>query len=434
MKKVIIFTYYWPPAGGVAVQRWLKFSKYLPEFGWEPIIVTVENGSYPYYDKSLLNEVNSDLCVYKTKTFEPFAVYNFLRGQSGNNVPTQVISDSKKKSFVQKLSEYIRANFFVPDARKGWVKYAVKKGEEIINNEEIAAVVTTGPPHSAHLIGLKLKDKFGLPWIADFRDPWTEIFYNRYLSRTKFAQNRDKKLETRVLEHADVVITISNGMKKMFVDRCKRCEMLPNGFDMTDLPISIEQPINPKFVLGHIGSYVAALDSEGLYKALKELLDNEPGFKENFCLNFTGKVDSTILEKFDSYGIKDVMNFENFVTHREAIRRMYDANLLLLVLANVPDNKYLVSGKLFEYLASSTPILGIATTMGDANDVLVELGRESILDYQDSKAIKQVILKYYNQWKNNNGVTVKIDTTNVQQYSRKEITKRLSHILNEITD
>jgi glycosyltransferase involved in cell wall biosynthesis len=432
-KKVLIFTYYWPPAGGVAVQRWLKFAKYLPDFGWEPIIITVKNGSYPYYDESLLKEISPTLRVYCTKTFEPFELYNLMRGKRGKSVPTQTVSDSGNKSLFQKLSEYVRANFFIPDARKGWVKYAVRQAEEILANEKIDAIVTSGPPHSTHLIGLQLKKKFGVKWLADFRDPWTEIFYNKYLPRTKATIKEDYKLETEVLQNADAVITIGNGIRKMFEGRSKKTAVLLNGFDADDLPENNIPTKNIKFVMGHIGSYVASLNSEGLWKAIKELMTQEKGFTENFCLSFTGKVDASIIDKMNGYGISEVMEFKDFTNHNEAVKRMYDSNLLLLVLANVPDNKYIISGKLFEYLASSTPILAIAATDGDANDILKDAGRDGIIDYDNTRAIKELILGHYHNWKNNDKTSLKLTTANLHKYQRREITRQLSDLLNEVT-
>ncbi len=431
-KKVLIFTYYWPPAGGVAVQRWLKFSKYLPEYGWEPIIITVENGSYPYYDESLLKEISPTLRVYRTKTFEPFELYNLLRGKKGKSIPIVAVSDKSNKSLFQKASEYIRANFFIPDARKGWVPYAVKQAEEILKNEKIDVIVTTGPPHSTHLIGLKLKEKFGVKWLADFRDPWTKIFYNEFLPRTEATKDKDKELETAVLNTADCVIAISNGIKEMLQSRSKQSKVIPNGFDMEVSSFTQSEIRNERFVLGHVGSYVAQLDSEGLWKAIKELSNEVAGFKEKFRLAFTGKVDAVIVEKIQAYSLTGLVDYKNFVEHSKAIKRMYESDLLLLVLANVPDNKYIISGKLFEYLASSTPILGIAATDGDANNILIEAGREPMLDYDDCASIKQTILNYFEEWQAN-GFVKKAGTERVKKYQRKAITEQLSGLLNEIS-
>jgi glycosyltransferase involved in cell wall biosynthesis len=433
-KKVLIFTYYWPPAGGVAVQRWLKFSKYLPEFGWEPIIVTVDNGSYPYNDESLLNEVSPSLRVYRTKTFEPFELYNLLKGKRGKNVPTQTVSNSKSKSLFQKLSEYIRANYFIPDARKGWLRYAVKQAEEIIRNEKIDVIITSGPPHSTQLIGLDLKKKFDVKWLADFRDPWTEIFYNKYLPRTKATIDKDYQLETDVLQNADAVITIGNGIKKMFEARSTKTKVLFNGFDRQDLPV-INDPIrNEKFIVGHIGTYISSLNSEGLWKAMQELIKEEEDFKDNCCFRFTGRVDASIIAKMKSYDVLQLAEFSDFVSHKEAVKRMHDSDLLLIVFANVPDNKYIVSGRLFEYLASGTPILAIGPIDGDANSILTETSRDSILDYDDSASIKNRILKHYSNWKQNNKVSKKLETEGVDKYERKEITRQLSVFLNQVIE
>jgi len=203
LKNVLIFSYYWPPAGGVGVQRWLKLTKYLPEFGWNPIIVTVKNGSYPYIDLSLLHEVPGNIEVHKTKTFEPFEWYNLLLGKRGKHVPTAVLDSSTNKNFLQKLAAFIRANFFIPDARKGWVNFAIDTGEKIFRTKHIDAIVTTGPPHSTHLIGLYFKKKYPIKWLADFRDPWTHLFTNTYLPQINLVKKLDKKLEKRVLQAVD---------------------------------------------------------------------------------------------------------------------------------------------------------------------------------------------------------------------------------------
>jgi len=205
-KKALIFTYYWPPSSGPGVQRFLKFCKFLPEFDWEPIVVTPANGSYPYTDDSLLKDVSEYVKVYKTKTLEPFAIFNMLQGKKGKSVPVALIGLQDSPSIFQKLSKYIRANCFIPDARVGWKKYAIKEGSRIIQNEKIDVIITTSPPHSTHLVGLELQKKHNIPWLADFRDPWTNIYFNRKLPRTARTKAKDKALEDKVVKHADQLI------------------------------------------------------------------------------------------------------------------------------------------------------------------------------------------------------------------------------------
>ncbi|MDW8274577.1 MAG: glycosyltransferase, partial [Chitinophagales bacterium] len=231
MQKVLLLTYYWPPAGGVAVQRWLKFCKYLPEHGWIPHVITVKDGSYPYIDTSLEREVPPEVNLYRTHALEPFAIYNFFRGNEGKQLPTAFLDSSARKTFFQKVAEWVRANFFIPDARLGWIPFAQRAAASIIRSENIKVVITTGPPHSTHLAGLWLKKRFEIKWVADFRDPWTNIFTNQYLPRSAYAQRKDERLESMVLSKADIITVIGPSMKKEFEGKAKKVEVIWNGYD-----------------------------------------------------------------------------------------------------------------------------------------------------------------------------------------------------------
>lgn len=381
-RKVLIFTYYFPPAGGVAVQRFLKFSKFLPEFGWEPVIVTVANGSYPYYDESLLAEVDDTVPVYRTKTFEPFELYNLLKGKKGKAMPVVSVGAQKNKSFFQQISEYIRANYFIPDARKGWVPYAFKQAEAILRAEKIEAIITTGPPHSTHLIGLQLKKKYGLRWIADFRDPWTGIFYNQILPRTKATCEKDKYLETEVLQNADVVTVISPGMKKEFTDRANRVEVIYNGYDENDFtPQHITQE-QTTFTIRYVGNLMASQNVEIFWKAIQHLRHSKVALK----LEFIGRVDEPVKQSIAQSGLADMVSFADFVDHKNAVKLMQDAALLLFVIPNVKDNHLILTGKLFEYLAAKTEIISFGPTHGNAAEILAQTGRKPMIDFADENA------------------------------------------------
>ncbi|MBN4052021.1 glycosyltransferase, partial [Cytophagaceae bacterium AH-315-L13] len=304
-QKVLIFTYYWPPASGPGVQRFLKFAKYFPENGWEPIVIAPKNGSYPYYDETLLNDIPSNVEIHHTKTLEPFTLYNFLRGAKGKSVPVAMTGIKDSSSPLQKISKYIRANYFIPDARIGWNKYAIKKANEIISNTEINAIITTGPPQSTHLIGLHLTKIHNLPWIADFRDPWTTVYYNKFLPRTESSKRKDKNLENTILQNADIVTTVSPGIKKEFEDRAKRAEVIYNGFDENDI-YSGELTPTTKFKLAYIGNYKPNQDVEALWQAIKELKEEMSDFDRNFNLSFTGIVDPNIINKINDLGLADL--------------------------------------------------------------------------------------------------------------------------------
>mgnify|MGYP003348702511 CR=1 FL=1 len=323
MKKVLIFTYYWPPAGGVAVQRWLKFSKYLPEYGWEPIIVTVENGSYPYYDESLLKEISPSLRVYRTKTFEPFELYNFLRGKKGKSLPVVSVGSKNQKSFFQKISEYVRANYFIPDARKGWVPYAVKQAEIILAEEKIDAIVTTGPPHSTQLIGLQLKNKHAIKWLADFRDPWTGIFYNNILPRTDSTRQKDNALESQVLQTADEVTVISKGMEEGFKSRAKKISTLYNGYDEEDFLESEKQKNDDEiFTIRYVGNLMASQNVSVFWKALST-------YQNEIRVEVIGRVDEEVKKSIEENGISQMVSYSGFIEHSQAVKLMQSAQLLL---------------------------------------------------------------------------------------------------------
>jgi len=427
-KKVLIFTYYFPPAGGVAVQRFLKFSKYLPKFGWEPIIVTVANGSYPYYDESLLKEISPSLKVYRTKTFEPFEFYNMLKGKKGKAMPVVSVGSHQNKSFFQKISEYIRANFFVPDARMGWVTYAVKQAEEIIKSEKIDAIITTGPPHSTHLIGLELKEKFGLKWIADFRDPWTGIFYNNILPRTESTKQKDKTLETKVLQTADLVTVISPGMKHEFEDRAKKIEVVMNGFDEEDfLKSEVRNQKSEMFTIRYVGNLMASQNVEVFWKAIREL--RIANFE--LLIEFIGRVDDAVKKSISENGLNDCVSYIDFVDHNKAVQLMQEASMLLFVIPDVKDNALILTGKLFEYLASKSEMISFGPVNGNADEVLKQTGRKPMIGFADEAETKrqlQAAINYFTQTK----AAYKYSDNSEQVFSRRNQTSILSQLLQSL--
>jgi glycosyltransferase involved in cell wall biosynthesis len=429
-KKVLIFTYYWPPAGGVAVQRFLKFSKFLPEFGWEPIIVTVNNGSYPYYDESLLKEVSPDLKVYRTKTFEPFELYNLLRGQKGKTMPLVTVGASKSKTFFQQLTEYIRANFFIPDARKGWVPYAVKQAEEILKTEKIDAIITTGPPHSAHLIGLQLKEKYGVKWIADLRDPWTGIVYNEMLPRTESTRKKDLGLETSVLKTADCTVVISPGMKEQFEDRAKKIAVIFNGYDEANFLSNTGDAIKraESFTIRYIGNLMASQNTINLWKAIAELRKT---VNANIRLEFTGRVDAEIQNSITEAGLNDITTYSAFTDHQTAINLTRGASLLLFAIFNLPNSKLVITGKIFEYLASCSEIISFGPVDGDASAILQSAGRKPMIAFDDYTQTLQQLRAAYAYWQED-GKTFKYTDNRFEIYSRRNQCQALAGILNSL--
>lgn len=424
MKRVIIFTYYFPPAGGVAVQRFLKFAKYLPEFGWEPIIVTVANGSYPYYDESLLKELSPDLRVYRTDTFEPFEFYNLLRGKKGKSMPVVAVGGQQKKTFFKSLTEYIRANFFVPDARKGWKPYAIQQAEKILAQEKIDAIITTGPPHSTHLIGLALKQKYGLKWIADFRDPWTKIFSNQFLPRTASTIEKDKALEKSVLQQADLVTVISPGMQAEFAQHTKAIATIFNGYDESDFS-KTPNKVSQKFTIHYVGNLMSSQNCEALWATLAH-------YKNDIQLELIGRTDDPVKESITQAGLDDCVRYLPFVGHQVAVQLMQEADLLLFVIPNVGDNKLILTGKLFEYLASCTNLLSIGPIDGNAAAILQDCGREPMLDYSDKSSIQSQMEAAISAFKTQGKATVYNNKIH-EQFTRKNQTKLLAQRLDGLT-
>ena len=429
MKKVLIFTYYWPPAGGIAVQRFMKFAKYLPQHGWEPIIVTVKEGSYPFADETLAKELAPDLRVYKTDTFEPFELYNLLRGKKGKTIPQVMVAQQGKKSFFQRFSEYIRANFFIPDARMGWKSYALKQASEIIEGEKIDAIITTGPPHSTHLIGMELQKKYGIKWIADFRDPWTGIFYNQFLPRTKSSREKDSRLETEVLQSADCTVVISNGMKTMFADRAKRIQTIYNCYDDEKFSKPTSPGVPEKgFLFTYTGSFLATQDVPRLWEAFAELKQQCPELK----LLIIGNADDVVKRSITKAGIDDLVIYKSYMPHKEVVNYMWYSQMLLFLLANVADNKLLMTGKIFEYLPTGTELMGIGPVDGSAQDVLTISKRPPIIDYEDKESMKSRILTAYTAWAKD-GKGNKYYDPAYKYFSASNITGQLAELLNELS-
>lgn len=420
MKKVLIITYYWPPAGGPGVQRVLKFAKYLPEFGWEPIILTVENGEYPAIDESLLQEIPSDIKVYKTKSFEPFTFYKSVTGQKGN-IPTHVLSKSENESSLQKFSKWIRANVFIPDARVGWIPSIVKEGKNIIDSEKPDLIFSSSPPHSLQIGAMKLTKQTGLKWVADFRDPWTDGFWQNELSRTSYAVKKDSKLEKKVLQSSNAVITVSESIVELLDKKSHNSyHVIPNGYDENDF-IGTSKSKTDKFKIIYTGSLRKSQIPHNFFKALKELFSD--GSRKNIELHFIGTIHPAAINLINELGISNFVKVHPYIPHSELINYIVNAELLLLSIPNTKNNEGILTGKLFEYIGSKNFILCIGPKKGDAARIISELNCGMTFEFNEDPT--ELILEKYNDWEI--GIT---HNTNIQseQYTRKNLTKKLSSI------
>jgi len=424
-KKVLIISYYWPPAGGVSVQRVLKFCKYLPDFDIQPYILTVKDGSYPTIDEALIKEIPANVDVFRSNSIEPFRIYNFLRGKTGKSVP-MVEAGIKNKTLIQRIAEFIRANLFIPDARVGWYFFAIKAARGIIEREKIDVIITTGPPHSTHLIGLYLKRKCDVKWIVDFRDPWVELFASNFLPRTKLTLLIDRWFEDRVVRKADKIILVGKQLAGRFnLEKfMSKTEVITNGFDF-ELDKSFGQNRNEKkFVIRYIGTFFSSQNIPAFWQTLNELLSKEECFKEKLVIEFIGKVDDEIKSEIEILGLSAYVVYRGFVTHSEAIELMTSADCLLLSIPNVENNEAILTGKLFEYVACKKPIVCFGPANGDAADIIRSTDSGRVFDYNNDSNLLDFLRSIY---RGNFSLSFK----NTELYSRKNLTKRLAEIIRE---
>ena len=413
-KKILIISYYWPPAGGSGVQRWMYFAKYLKELGYEPIVITVDEkkASYPVLDPSLLRETPR-IRILKTSTWEPLRWYSFLTsGDSQKGIPQ---GEVKTLSLVEKVAAFIRGNYFIPDARKGWVRFALKEARKVLELEDVNHLITTGPPHSTHLAGIELKKQFKVNWWADFRDPWTDIFYNKFLYRTTKSISKDITLEKEVLKKADGIITTVAGKlleQLRFKVPGQKFLVIPNGYD--DELIKSQKAANKKKDF-HI-VYTGVLTENQDYKPLLEVINKCSKFhKIHFSL--AGNINSNIIQKINAALPNVKVEYLGYIAHSSAIALMKSADLLLNFIFKGADNQ-MISGKLLEYIATEVPILSIGSPNSQAGQLLSK-GSHSWMVEKNNKLEMEVILK--NQIK----VKAKNKFPKLSQWTRVSLTKKL---------
>lgn len=423
-KKVLVITYYWPPAGGPGVQRWLKFVKYLPDFGVQPIVYVPENPTYPIVDENLISEVSDKAIILKQKIFEPYQLASFLSKNKTKKMNSGIIPNQKKQSFLDKLFLWIRGNLFIPDARFFWVKPSVAYLEKYIAENNIDTIVTSGPPHSLHLIGLDLKKKLNLKWFADFRDPWTTIGYHKSLRLSNYAAQKHKDLESEVLNTADTIIVTSKTTKKEFEAlTTKPIAVITNGYDVEKVD---KQPLDTKFSLAHIGSFLSARNPKILWESLVELIAEIPEFKTHLEIKLIGAVSQEVFDSIAAFGLNDYLNNLGYVAHEEAIAHQRKSQVLLLIEIDSEETKSIIPGKLFEYMVSNRPIIALGPKGSDFAEIITGTNTGVFFDYSEKEKLKKIILGYYTQF-----LEGKLQSHGVglQKYSRRNLTEQLVQLL-----
>lgn len=423
------------------MQRWLKFVKYLKRKGWEPVVYTVENGEYPALDYSLEKEIPKDVTVIKKKIWEPYSAYKFLSGRKKKDEITITnVQQNKKISVGNRISKWIRANLFVPDPRVFWVKPSVKFLENYLKQNKIDCIITSGPPHSLHLIGMKLKEKTGVKWIADFRDPWRTNYFLQQLGMSKSTWKKQLALEKKVVDGADKIIVVTRTMKEEFEEMARgKVEIITNGYDEEDFSSSSvvgretnnTMETNNKFSIVFTGTFVNSQNPELLWKVLDEKVNAEENFKNELEIKLTGTIGDAVRKSLEENNLLAFTTFKNYLPHNEIVIEQQNAQVLLLSVNNTPNAKLILTGKLFEYLASGRPILCFCPPDGDAGEIINECKAGYVLNYTDKEKIKTAIAHLFTNFKNQNLPTRK---TGFEKYSREKLTERLMEVVGEVVN
>ncbi|MHA6247654.1 glycosyltransferase family 4 protein [Pontibacter sp. CAU 1760] len=431
--NLIYISYYWPPSGGPGVQRGLKFCKYFPQFGVQPTVLTVDEkqASYPLLDPTFEKEVPNGLPLHRTDTTEPFEYYKKLSGKK--EIPFSGFANQKgKDTVVDKLFKFVRGNLFIPDARVGWNRHAIKKAAELLQQGNFQAIITTSPPHSTQLIGLKLKKKYNLPWIADLRDPWTNIHYYDQLHHTALAKRLDEKYERQVLEQADAIIVTSEDTKRLFLNKPisinrKKIHVIPNGYDEDDFTFPSQPPKN-ELLITYTGTITETYNIDVFLKALAHVMSVHDEI--NYKLRFVGQVSEGVKKRIGQAGVEGITEYIPYVPHDKAIQYLMQSTVLLLAIADVDAVYANVPGKLFEYLAANKPIICLGPVHSDTDRIIDECGAGRLFHYTAYELMLDHLTQLSKSWKLNPNLD--LPQINHARYSRRALTEELARVVRKL--
>ncbi len=428
MKKVLIITYYWPPAGGPGVQRVLKFCKYLPDFGWQPIILTVRKGEFIALDPELEEDIRPDLPVFKTRSFEPNILYKkFVGIPLEQQIPDSVLAE-KNISWQKRIAHWIRLNVFIPDAKIGWKPFAVKAGKEIIRNLKPALIFSSSPPPTVHLIALKLAKWSDLPWLADFRDPWTRIHYYESSRKNPLSGLLNRYLEKKVIQSANKVTAIIPGFFEEPLE--KRITVLDNGFDPDDIQVTEGEKPNSKFTIRYMGSLTPSQYVPIFFKLLQDLC-NDDFYAEKISAEFIGNISEEIRDKITTQNTGCPVQFVPYLSHKEVLKQISHADLLLLFINKSESAGQILTGKVFEYLMVQKPILAYGPPGGASDSLLKKTGAGQLFDYDDYQGSKRFIVDRFHEWQTGKAFSG-INLQEINKYNRKELTGRLADLFSRL--
>lgn len=438
MKKVLIVAYYFPPSGGPGVQRVLKYVQYLRDFGWEPVVLTVSNGSFPARDESLLKEIPEGVRVVRTEIFEPYDLYRKLTGKAkGVAIDVNTIrKEGTRLPMSERFAELIRATLFIPDARIGWYSNAMKAGLEVIANEGIDAIYSSSPPYTCAIISRGLKRKTGLPWIAGFRDPWT-----RFITTPKrwfLPASIDRMLEHAVFREADEIevawlgITLDALAKYPDLSPSK-FHHLPNGYDSRDIPVvDRSERTDDRFTVTYTGSMYGRRNPDAFLRAVESLVHRGEVDRSRIRLRFIGRFGEEVMEMFRQSDLGEAIEVVGYMAHSESIRQLLLADALLLVVDEYEGSGDVVPGKVYEYIGSRRPVLAVAPELSAIADLIHETGGGYVAHQSNVGGIASAFLKLYTAHRDGTSV-LHPNTFAIERYERRNVTGELAALLDEVT-
>lgn len=432
MKRVLIITYYWPPSGGSGVQRWLKMSKYFPENGWQPVIYTADGAEYPVEDSSLEKDIAQEAEIIRRKITEPYSFYKkFLGIKKDEKIKAGFINEGKKKSsWKENISVWLRGNLFIPDARCWWIRPSVRFLKKYLESNPVDAIISTGPPHSMHLIAKELHKKFNIPWIADFRDPWTDIDFFSELKLTKNSLKKHHRLQHQVLTEANKVVTVGwDWAKGLESHGAKDVAVITNGYDFNIEETAKETALSQDFSMAHVGIIGAARNATKFWDALGELIKENTleNFNKLLNIRLIGQVDNSVIESIKKNDLEKNVEIIPYIPHEKVIIEQSSSQVLLLFINNSPNAKGIMTGKIFEYMASGRPIFAIGPKDGDTAIILEETKSGCIVDFDDKEGMKRTIVDLFKKYQDNQLVTKKNKI--VEKYSRRSLAKEYVNLI-----
>jgi len=427
-KRVLVISYYWPPTGGSGVQRWVKFSKYLPSEGWQPVIYTPENPEMIAVDESLAAEVPQEVEVIRRRIFEPYEIYRKLTGKKGGAKQGEVNPiNAQHKSLGQRLAMLVRGNCFIPDPRCFWIGPSVRYLKNYLKEHPVDVVVSTGPPHSMHLIARRVSKAMNIPWIADFRDPWTKMFYFKHLGLTSISRKIHESLEKKVLDDATVVVAVSPLVQQDFEKMTDTpVQLITNGYDESDF---VAPEPDGYFNMTHTGLFAADGNPEVLWSVIAEKAASDKAFAERLRIRLVGKTDSAIVASLEAAGLKANLVNLGYQPHSKAVEEQCLADVLLLPLRKEPEYKSVLPGKLFEYLAAKKPILGIGQPDGAMATIVADASAGETFEWNDKASMKAFVDRHWEAFLTGRSL---YDGKDVSAYSRRALTGRMAALMDTL--